>query len=157
MSHDPVAAMALIQGLVDDRFTDIRDIIHLSSTGPREGPAPVLSRRPDINHSLEMVIDNAAQFAKTKVTIDVSWDNISIIIKVSDDGPGFKTAILNRLGQPYNSSRAGADGHMGLGLFISSTMIEGLGGRLEVSNKKEGGAIVTFILPRANVDVGWKA
>jgi signal transduction histidine kinase len=36
-------------------------------------------------------------------------------------------------------------------------MIEGLGGRLEVSNKKEGGAIVTFILPRANVDVGWKA
>ena len=157
MSHDPVAAMALIQGLVDDRFTDIRDMIHLTSTGSREGPAPVLSRRPDINHSLEMVIDNAAQFAKTKVTIDVSWNAASVIISVSDDGPGFKTAILNRLGQPYNSSRAGADGHMGLGLFISSTMIEGLGGQFKVSNRKESGAVVTFILPRASVDVGWKA
>ena len=157
MSHDPVAAMALIQGLVDDRFTDIRDMIHLTSTGSREGPAPVLSRRPDINHSLEMVIDNAAQFAKTKVTIDVSWNAVSVIISVSDDGPGFKTAILNRLGQPYNSSRAGADGHMGLGLFISSTMIEGLGGQFKVSNRKESGAVVTFILPRASVDVGWKA
>lgn len=157
MSQDPVAAMALIQGLVDDRFTDIRDMIHLSSTGPREGSAPVLSRRPDINNSLEMVIDNAAQFAKTKVTVDVSWDKSHIIIAVSDDGPGFKTAILNRLGQPYNSSRAGTDGHMGLGLFISSTMIEGLGGQLEVSNRKDGGAVVTFVLPRASVDVGWKA
>jgi len=157
MSHDPVAAMALIQGLVDDRFTDIRDMIHLTSTGSREGPAPVLSRRPDINHSLEMVIDNAAQFAKTKVTIDVSWNAASVIISVIDDGPGFKTAILNRLGQPYNSSRAGADGHMGLGLFISSTMIEGLGGQFKVSNRKESGAVVTFILPRASVDVGWKA
>jgi two-component system sensor histidine kinase RegB len=103
-----------------------------------------------------MVIDNAAQFAATRVTIDVSWDKSNILIKVSDDGPGFKTAILNRLGQPYNSSRAGVNGHMGLGLFISSTMIEGLGGRLEVSNVKLGGAMVTFILPRASVDVGWK-
>lgn len=156
MSQDPVAAMALIQGLIDDRFTDIRDMIHLCSTGKREGPAPILSRRPDINHSLEMVIDNAAQFAATRVTIDISWDKSNILIKVSDDGPGFKTAILNRLGQPYNSSRAGVNGHMGLGLFISSTMIEGLGGRLEVSNVKQGGAMVTFILPRASVDVGWK-
>jgi C4-dicarboxylate-specific signal transduction histidine kinase len=64
--------------------------------------------------------------------------------------------VLSRLGEPYNSSRKGVDGHMGLGLFITTTMIEGLGGQLVARNVKEGGAEITFILPRAEIDVRYK-
>jgi C4-dicarboxylate-specific signal transduction histidine kinase len=45
---------------------------------------------------------------------------------------------------------------MGLGLFITTTMIEGLGGQLVARNVKEGGAEITFILPRAEIDVRYK-
>ena len=156
MSHDPVAALALVQGLIDDRFADIRDMIHLQTMDTLIGETPILGRRPDIIHSLEMMIDNAAQFAKNKVNIAVGWDKKHLIIQITDDGPGFVSAVLNRLGEPYNSSRKGVDGHMGLGLFIATTMIEGMGGQLVARNVKEGGAEITFILPRAEIDVRYK-
>jgi two-component system sensor histidine kinase RegB len=156
MSHDPVAALALVQGLIDDRFADIRDMISLQTMETLIGETPILGRRPDIIYSLEMMIDNAAQFAKNKVNIAVGWDKKHLIIQITDDGPGFVSAVLNRLGEPYNSSRIGVDGHMGLGLFITTTMIEGLGGQLVARNVKEGGAEITFILPRAEIDVRYK-
>ena len=154
MHHDPIAVLALVQGLIDDRFQDIRrDMISLSVRGARELPVPLLMRRPDIIYSLEMVIDNAVQFAANNVYIDISWDATTLTITTSDDGPGFKTSILSRLGEPYNSSRQGVNGHTGLGLFITSTMIEGVGGKIEVANREQGGAMVRFILPRTLVDV----
>ena len=154
MHHDPIAVLALVQGLIDDRFQDIRrDMISISARGARELPAPLLMRRPDIIYSLEMVIDNAVQFAAAHVYIDISWDATTLTITVSDDGPGFKTSILSRLGEPYNSSRQGVNGHTGLGLFITSTMIEGVGGSIEVANREQGGGMVRFILPRHLVDV----
>ena len=154
MHHDPIAVLALVQGLIDDRFQDIRrDMISISARGARELPAPLLMRRPDMIYSLEMVIDNAVQFAAAHVYIDISWDATTLTITVSDDGPGFKTSILSRLGEPYNSSRQGVNGHTGLGLFITSTMIEGVGGKIEVANREQGGGMVRFILPRHLVDV----
>ena len=158
MHHDPVTVLALVQGLIDDRFQDIRrDMISLSARGARELPVPLLMRRPDIVYSLEMVIDNAVQFAADNVYIDISWDATTLTITVSDDGPGFKTSVLSRLGEPYNSSRHGVNGHTGLGLFITSTMIEGVGGKIEVDNREQGGAMVRFILPRNLVDVALAA
>ena len=158
MHHDPIAVLALVQGLIDDRFQDIRrDMISISAQGTRGGarelPPPLLMRRPDIIYSLEMVIDNAVQFAAENVYIDISWDATTLTITISDDGPGFKTSILSRLGEPYNSSRQGVNGHTGLGLFITSTMIEGVGGKIEVANREQGGGMVRFILPRHLVDV----
>ena len=158
MHHDPIAVLALVQGLIDDRFQDIRrDMISISAQGNRGGarelPPPLLMRRPDIIYSLEMVIDNAVQFAAAHVYIDISWDATTLTITISDDGPGFKTSILSRLGEPYNSSRQGVNGHTGLGLFITSTMIEGVGGKIEVANREQGGGMVRFILPRHLVDV----
>ena len=154
MHHDPIAVLALVQGLIDDRFQDIRrDMISISARGARELPPPLLMRRPDIIYSLEMVIDNAVQFAAAHVYIDISWDATTLTITISDDGPGFKTSILSRLGEPYNSSRQGVNGHTGLGLFITSTMIEGVGGKIEVANREQGGGMVRFILPRHLVDV----
>ena len=155
MSHDPVAAIALVQGLIDDRFADIREMITLQTLPTIDGETPILGRRPDIIYSLEMMIDNAAQFAKTKVTVAVGWDQNNLFICITDDGPGFTISVLSRLGEPYNSSRKGIDGHMGLGLFIATTMIEGLGGKLVARNVKPAGAEVTFVLPRADVDVGY--
>jgi signal transduction histidine kinase len=41
---------------------------------------------------------------------------------------------------------------MGLGVFIAKTMVENLGGRVQLVNRKGGGARVTVIYPRQAID-----
>ena len=63
-------------------------------------------------------------------------------------GPGFGPNILARVGQPWNSSREGRDGHRGLGLFLAVTLVNSLGGQIEIYNEEVGGAAVHITIPR---------
>jgi len=78
-------------------------------------------------------------------------------VTVADDGPGFAAEILSKIGEPYISSRrdAGKAGGHGLGVFISMTLIDRLGGEVTVENGGElGGASVTARWPRIRVEAG---
>jgi two-component system, sensor histidine kinase RegB len=65
-------------------------------------------------------------------------------VTVTDDGPGFPPMVLARLGQPFLSSRPGTDGHMGLGVFIATTLLERSGATVSYGNVPEGGARVVI-------------
>ena len=101
---------------------------------------PTVMRSPEILHGLGTLIQNAVQFANTTVEVTVAWDHRDLLVIIEDDGPGFPHAMLDRLGEPYLSSRGGTSGHMGLGIFIANTLLERTGGRLVFSNRPEGGA-----------------
>ncbi|WP_080437350.1 ATP-binding protein [Burkholderia ubonensis] len=59
------------------------------------------------------------------------WDDESGgMIAVVDNGPGFQLAF-DQLGTPFHSTRAGG---MGLGLFYCKTVMESIGGSLEVTD-----------------------
>ena len=66
------------------------------------------------------------------------WDDREVAVTVSDDGRGFTPAIIDRIGEPYVTTRgpAGDDrahheaGGLGLGLFIAKTLLERTGARL---------------------------
>ena len=47
--------------------------------------------------------------------------------------------VLSRVGQPWNSSREGREGHKGLGLFLAITLIEALEGEVKIVNAPAGG------------------
>lgn len=68
-------------------------------------PAPRIKRLPEIIHGLSTLIENAADFAESRVivqsTVDAGWIEIAVI----DDGPGFASEVLPRLGEPYVTSR----------------------------------------------------
>ncbi len=81
---------------------------------------------PDLKYALETLLDNSNDFAASQIDITIGWSKQAIEIEITDDGPGFTSAVLSRLGQPWNSSREGSDGHKGLGLFLAMTLIEGL-------------------------------
>ena len=152
-TDDPMPLKALVDNLIDERFADIKSMITVSVSGLDQSPKPEVMWRPDLLHPLETLIDNAAQFAKTKVEVIVTWSEDTISVTIQDDGPGFQSAVLSKLGEPYNSSRSGDDGHMGLGVFIAKTMIENIGGQLKLVNKKGGrGAQVTVHWPRQEID-----
>jgi two-component system, sensor histidine kinase RegB len=129
---------------------------------------------PDVRRGLELVhclgnlIENAVDFAQTKVLLTWSAGANVIRIDISDDGPGFDPTVLDRLGEPYLTTRSGgvaedaakgpahlhADGHegLGLGIFITKTLIERAGGRFEASNPQGGGALVSVQWPRAQIE-----
>jgi two-component system sensor histidine kinase RegB len=79
-------------------------------------------------------------------------------VEVRDDGPGFSTDILTRLGQPYVTSRPGAEGSrsghigMGLGFFIAKTLLERTGALVAFHNGKRGGAIIAARWPREAIE-----
>ncbi len=120
-----------------------------------EGPLEV-RRMPEIVHSLGGIVENAVGFANTRVEFEARWDAEMIEIVVRDDGPGFAPGVLSRLGEPYLTERddEGAAGGLGLGFFISKTLLERTGAKLEMRNRRPPnvGAMVKVRWPRAAIE-----
>ncbi len=119
------------------------------------GEQPMIRRSAEAIKSLRNIMENAAGFARSEVQIKFLWDDSSVSIIVSDDGPGFSSSILKKLGEPYVTTRKpvpGRDGGMGLGLFISKTLIELTSGALIFTNGEQGGAKITIQWDRAKLD-----
>ncbi|MEZ6023524.1 MAG: ActS/PrrB/RegB family redox-sensitive histidine kinase [Hyphomonadaceae bacterium] len=113
-------------------------------------------RMPEIVHSLGGIVENAVGFADTRVDIIARWDGEEIEITVRDDGPGFAPGVLARLGEPYltERDREGVAGGLGLGFFISKTLLERTGAKLEMRNRKPPaqGAVVKVRWPRTAIE-----
>ncbi|MBL8833877.1 MAG: ActS/PrrB/RegB family redox-sensitive histidine kinase [Rhodospirillales bacterium] len=114
-----------------------------------DGYDPPTARTPEIVQAVGTLVENACQFAREKVDIRVWSDADSVGVEVRDDGPGFAPEILGRLGEPYISTRAGEGDHMGLGIFIATTLLSRSGGAVSCTNAEGGGALVSVVWPRA--------
>lgn len=119
---------------------------------PEDAPEPLVKRSSEMMHGLGNLIQNAIQFARREVVVRQRWDLASVTIEVMDDGPGFPPALLQRLGEPYLSSRAGSGLHMGLGIFIAQNLLERTGAAFVFSNRPEGGARVMVRWERSAVE-----
>ena len=113
---------------------------------------PALHPQLGILRGLGNLIQNAQQYAKTCITIDVNWNESSVNITIKDDGPGFSSTVLSTIGEPYISTRRGIGEHMGLGIFIAQTLLERSGASLQFSN--EDGGKVAILWPRAMLEHG---
>ena len=113
---------------------------------------PVMNSVPELKYALETILDNADGFARQHITITIGWNSDDLTISIQDDGAGFARAILNRFGQPFNSTRKGQAGHKGLGLYLSMSLIETLGGNMNVKNTADGGGHVAITLPRTYIE-----
>jgi len=102
---------------------------------------------------LEQVVINMVQNALDALT-GVSNPKILItlgayetaILRVSDNGSGIKD--LEKLFEPFFTTKSPGDG-LGLGLAISSSIINNYGGRMTARNNEEKGAIFEIFLPLA--------
>jgi two-component system sensor histidine kinase RegB len=122
-----------------------------------QGDGPLDMRRmPEVVHALSGIVENAVGFAAARVEIEARWDANEVAITVRDDGPGFSPAILGRLGEPYltERDREGVAGGLGLGFFISKTLLERTGAKLEVRNRRppNQGAMVKTVWPRSSIE-----
>lgn len=75
-------------------------------------------------------------------------DGLYAIIEITDTGPGIPEDILDRIFDPFFSTKEKGGGmNIGLGLSISQGIIKEHGGRIEAANLEGGGASFTVYLP----------
>ncbi len=78
--------------------------------------------------------------------VDAGGGQTGVELRVQDNGPGFDGALLERLFEPYVTSK---EKGTGLGLAIVKRIVEEHGGTVLAENLAEGGACVTVRLPAA--------
>ncbi len=137
-----------------------------------EGPdsPPVIRVLPELRYAIGNLIANAADFAAHHVRVSGMWDESRVVVRIRDDGPGFASDVLAKLGEPYVTTRpspaalsdeqlgppttVGAQGHagMGLGFFIAKTLLERTGAEMTFGNAFDGGASVTLAWPRGRIE-----
>ena len=83
------------------------------------------------------------------VELAASRDGDSLILEVSDDGPGFPEEVIALTGAPLASDASSSE-RRGIGLANGRARIEmlyGAEGGLELSNRPDGGARVRVRIP----------
>jgi signal transduction histidine kinase len=81
-----------------------------------------------------------------QLVVRTSSDGDGLIqLDVQDVGTGLSPHLADKLFEPFNTTKE--DG-MGMGLFVSRSIIERHGGRLWVTPNEEHGVTFSFAIPR---------
>ena len=127
------------------RFRDIDLALSLDDELPR-----VRGDHERLRQLLLNLLFNAADALGGKGRVEVRAANGQGVVQliVTDDGPGIDHDILEQMFDPFVTTKAPGQG-TGLGLAVCHTIVEGLGGSIEASNREQGGAAFEVRLPAA--------
>ena len=110
------------------------------------------SKSIEIIYGLRNFIGNANKFSKEKIFITLKSNNDFSEIVIEDDGEGYPSEILSKIGEPYlrpfdkkNRNQTG----LGLGIFIGKTLLEKNFASLNCQNSKTRTG--------AEVNIKWKS
>ena len=110
-----------------------------------------ITKSIEIVYGLRNFIGNANKFSKSTVFINIKSDNDITEITIEDDGEGYPTDVLRKIGEPYiksyKSSIKSKSG-LGLGIFIGKTLLEKNYASILCRNSKTRGG--------AEVNIKWK-
>tara|TARA_B100000989_G_scaffold20786_1_gene13630 strand:- start:351 stop:1634 length:1284 start_codon:yes stop_codon:yes gene_type:complete len=86
-----------------------------------------ISKSIEIIYGLRNFIGNANKFAKNKIFISLKSNNDYSEILIEDDGEGYPSEILSKIGEPYLRSLTEKKKNqtgLGLGIFIGKNLLE---------------------------------
>ena len=131
---------ALIEEAAEPHVNRGKEILFDLTNGDSEVTQPIVRRNAEIMHGLRNLVQNAVDFADETVWVESKWDDETIVVRISDDGPGYPPHLIGRIGDPFMRRRNRSDPQrpqyegMGLGLFISKTLLERSGAELAFAN-----------------------
>ncbi|MGB7191913.1 MAG: ATP-binding protein [Collimonas pratensis] len=88
-------------------------------------------------------VDNAGQ---KNVSLELERDAGDAVIRIRDSGPGIPAQVALHLFEPFFTTKPSGKG-LGLGLAISSSIVQAMNGRLTANNHSEGGAEFVLRIP----------
>ena len=109
----------------------------------RDQQEPVTRRSTGVIYGLGNIVENAVDFARSKVIVDCRCLDGEVIITVTDDGTGYPADIIDHLGEPYTPGdvrrERDSGGGLGLGLFIAKTLLARSGASVTFRNSATPG------------------
>ena len=122
--------------LVEGDLTQLRQVIHNLLANAHDA---AVQAHPE---------SGAALFVQTKlvrVPISDVQETVAVRITVADNGPGFAPQVVDRVFEPYVTTKVTGTG---LGLAIVKKIVDEHGGSIDIANRREGGARVSLLLTR---------
>ena len=149
---DPLVEQIALASLIEEvlsfqgKEAEYRSIA-VNVTVPEDLPA-IHSDRGQLQQVFLNILSNALAAVDDGGRIDISLkqeDENTVAVTISDDGPGIPEELIDRVFEPFFSTKA--DYGTGLGLSITFGIVEKLGGRIDVQSEVGEGAIFTVRLP----------
>jgi two-component system sensor histidine kinase RegB len=108
-----------------------------------------------IAQALGSLIKNAQDASPTDAEVVVAARRVDgwVQIDIRDRGAGMTPDELARVGEPFFTTKAPGRG-MGLGLFLTRTIVERVGGQLKLDSAPQRGTTATVLLPAKSVRSG---
>lgn len=144
----PVALSEVIQtarSILCNKLDQVR--FEYVCSGPSQ-PLLVMADAIPLEQVLLNLLDNACHAAlhnaKPTVWLEVFSDEQQVMLQVKDNGPGLSEEELQRLFEPFYTTK---DNGLGLGLTISKRIMESFDGQISVSSNADG-ATFKLVLER---------
>jgi len=144
-----------INEVIDSAVTLVKGMITKSTINFSTKYAKDLPTLTGNFQKIEQVVINLIMNACQSLTDKKEWifvitsfdqDSGSVVIEVRDKGRGIPDKELPRIMDPFYTTRRNYGG-TGLGLFVSSNIVEKHGGKIEVKSQKGKGSTFKIILP----------
>lgn len=122
-------------------------VLRLGSKLPSINCDPIQIQQVILNllrNGMESMNANHCKYG-SKIILQIDSTHSGVKISIIDSGLGISRQLAKQLYQPFTSTK---ESGMGLGLSISSSIIEAHGGKLEFVNNKTHGATFYFTLPQ---------
>lgn len=151
LSEGAVTELVDVNLLIQDTLAAIND----SGCQPNFSPGlevPVLQLKKEaIKQVFLNLILNARQATGRKGTIDIStaYDGEQVIVELIDTGGGMSVAQLEKIFQPFKSSKKNG---LGVGLFQSKRIVEDHHGVIHIESQEGRGTTVIVTFPVQSAD-----
>lgn len=152
--HVPAELTALVTEAIETASHSYAGGVAIGYTGDGM-PMTVLGNPTRLGQALGNLLRNAVEAVSDQAlgVVEVSTARLAGegVVTVADNGPGIPGSRLDRVWEPFYTTRA--DG-TGLGLYISRRIAEEHRGRIELKNREGGGLGATLFLPLLEGDHG---
>ncbi len=142
-----IAVAELLRSAVDGLKSEPRIDVDVGSINGQTVRVPPRA----LTQALKSLLKNAQEASPPDRAVSlraaVSGDRLAI--EVIDRGAGMAPAVLARAGEPFFTTKEAGRG-MGLGLFLTRTVVERIGGELAISSEAGGGTRALVKLPLAH-------
>ncbi len=104
-----------------------------------------------LGNMLRNAVEALADHPGGLVEVDLTREGNEVRLSVADNGPGIPEGRLDRVWEPFYTTRTEGTG---LGLYICRRIAQEHGGRIEIQNRPQGGLMASLVLPVAGENNG---
>jgi two-component system, sporulation sensor kinase C len=126
-----------------------RQRVSIRFASPPDSPRVSLAEG-EVKQILYNLLRNALQASKPEAAVDVAIDRREreVVVRIEDRGSGIAADVLPHIFDPFFSTKQGKEqAGMGLGLSVSRSLIEAMGGRIDVRTRSGEGSRFSAVFP----------